>query len=266
VQVRFLLARQAGAAEHPARIRLTDPITRTAAGDILGRETAFRGVQGTAVCGILGMTVAYTGLSENTLKNLASTGKKIAYEKVYLYPGQHVNYYPGASNIAMKLIFAPEDGRVLGAQAIGREGTEKRIDVIAMAIQRNATVFDLEEAELCYAPQYGAAKDPVNLAGMIAANVLRGDVGQARWEDIGAADAFLLDVRDPSEYAEGRLDGAVNIPLNDLRAHLSELPAEGEIWAYCRSGQRSYYASRILQLNGFNVKNLPGGMLTYLNF
>lgn len=238
---------------------------RIAAGAILGRDVAFRGVQATAICGVFGITAACTGLTENTLARLRNAGKDIAYEKIYLYPGHHVGYYPGASQIAIKLIFSPQDGRVLGAQAVGQDGVDKRIDVISTAIQNRATVFDLEEAELCYAPQYGAAKDPVNLAGMIAANVVRGDSPPAHWEDIAETDALILDVRSPHEYASGHVEGAINIPLEDLRSRMGELPAQREIWTYCRVGQRSYYAVRALRLNGFNVRNLPGGIHTYDN-
>jgi NADPH-dependent 2,4-dienoyl-CoA reductase/sulfur reductase-like enzyme/rhodanese-related sulfurtransferase len=238
---------------------------RIAAGTILGRDFKFRGVQATSVCGVLGMTIASTGVTENTLLRLNKVGKDIAYEKVYLYPGHHVGYYPGAKNIAMKLIFSTEDGRVLGAQAVGQEGVEKRIDVISMAIQNKATVFDLEEAELCYAPQFGAAKDPVNIAGMIASNAMRGDSPLAHWEDIKNTQALILDVRTPSEYAFGHIDGAVNIPVNELRSRMSELPREKEILTYCSVGQRSYYAARALRLNKFNARNISGGLHTYEN-
>jgi rhodanese-related sulfurtransferase len=238
---------------------------RIAAGTILGRDFTFRGVQATSVCSVLGMTIASTGMTENALTRLNKAGGNIAYEKVYLYPGHHVSYYPGSSSIAMKVIFSTEDGRVLGAQAVGREGVDKRIDVISVAIQNNATVFDLEEAELCYAPQYGAAKDPINVAGMIAANALRGDAPLAHWEDIESTDAFILDVRNPSEYGSGHIDGALNIPLNELRSRMHELPSEREIWTYCTVGQRSYYAARALRLNRYNARNLSGGIHTYKN-
>lgn len=237
---------------------------RIAADTILGRNSTFRGVQATAVCGVFGMTVASTGLTEKILINLNKAGRNIDYEKVYLYPDDHASYYPGANQIAIKMIFSTTDGKILGAQAVGREGTDKRIDVFSMAIQNKATVFDLEEAELCYAPQYGTAKDPINLAGMIAANALRGDAPLARWEDIKDTKAVVLDVRNRSEYASGHINGALNIPLNDLRTRLHELPAEREIWVYCASGQRSYYATRILRLNQFNARNL-GGIRTYKN-
>ncbi|MFC2022684.1 FAD-dependent oxidoreductase [Chloroflexota bacterium] len=236
---------------------------RIAAGNILGHDFKFRGMQATSVCGVLGMTVASTGLTENTLIRLNKAGGNIPYEKVYLYPGHHAGYYPGPSRIAMKLVFSTEDGRVLGAQAVGQEGVDKRIDVISVAIQNNATVFDLEEAELCYAPQYGAAKDPVNIAGMIAANALRGDAMPAHWEDIRNTDAFILDVRTPIEYASGHIGRARNIPLNEIRSRMDELPREQEIWTYCTVGQRSYYAACGLSLNGFNARNLSGGIQTF---
>jgi rhodanese-related sulfurtransferase len=134
-----------------------------------------------------------------------------------------------------------------------------------VAIQNNATVFDLEEAELCYAPQYGAAKDPINIAGMIAANTIRGDVPLAHWKDIENTNALILDVRNPSEYASGHIVRAVNIPLNELRSRIHELSSEREIWTYCSVGQRSYYAARALRLNGFNARNLSGGIQTHKN-
>jgi len=165
--------------------------------------------------------------------------------------------------LSFKLIFSKRDGRILGAQAVGKDGVDKRIDVIAMAIQKEATVFDLEEAELCYAPQFGAAKDPINMAGMIAANVLRGDSVLLHHEDLAATDAFILDVREPGEFRRGHIDGAVNIPLHQLRGRLDELPRDREIWAYCFVGQRSYYAARMLLQLGFRVRNLSGGFRTF---
>jgi NADPH-dependent 2,4-dienoyl-CoA reductase/sulfur reductase-like enzyme/rhodanese-related sulfurtransferase len=233
---------------------------RVAADSIAGREACFRGVQGTAVCGVLGLTAAMTGASEKSLKR---AGVK-AFEKVYLHPGHHAGYYPGAKPLHMKLIFSIPDGVVLGAQAVGEEGVDKRIDVIAMAIQKGGTVRDLEEAELCYAPQYGSAKDPVNLLGMVAVNALSGDAPLARWDDIGKSDAFVLDVRQPEEFAAGHVEGAVNVPLPELRGRLGELPREREIWAYCRVGQRSYYATRLLRQHGLQVRNLTGGYQSYL--
>lgn len=232
---------------------------RVAADSICGRQARFRGVQTTMVCGFLGMTVAMTGASERVLRSAGISG----YETVYLHPGNHAGYYPGARPLHMKLIFAREDGRILGAQGVGEEGVEKRIDVISMAIQKQATVFDLEECELCYAPQFGAAKDPVNIAGMIAANVLHGDLRLAPWAKLPETEALIVDVRDRDEFAAGHIDGAINLPLGQLRDRVHELPRDREIWVNCAVGQRSYYAMRYLAQKGFNVRNLSGGYLTY---
>jgi rhodanese-related sulfurtransferase len=214
------------------------------------------------VCQIFDLTVAATGMTEKKLDSLPDN-KKIPHEKVYLYPSQHAAYYPGAKQMMMKLIFSPKDSKIIGAQIVGEEGVDKRIDVIAMALQKGGTIFDLEEAELCYTPQFGSAKDAVNMAGMIAANVLRGDMPLTHWTEVFAKDSLILDVREPGEYRAGHAEGAVNIPLHMLRSRLQELPHDREIVLYCLVGQRSYYATRILQQNGFTVKNISGGMRTY---
>jgi NADPH-dependent 2,4-dienoyl-CoA reductase/sulfur reductase-like enzyme/rhodanese-related sulfurtransferase len=232
---------------------------RVAADAICGRDSRFDGVQATAVCGFFGLTVALTGATEKALSRAGVTD----CQAVYLHPNQHVGYYPGAHPIHLKLLFRASDGLVLGAQAVGESGVERRIDVIATAIQMKATVLDLEEAELCYAPQYGAAKDPVNLAGMIAANVLRGDAALAPWRELKATDAYLLDVREPSEFRRDSIDGAVNIPLGQLRGRMAELPCDREIWVNCEVGLRAYYACRILTQDGFRALNLSGGFKTY---
>jgi NADPH-dependent 2,4-dienoyl-CoA reductase/sulfur reductase-like enzyme/rhodanese-related sulfurtransferase len=233
---------------------------RVAAESIAGRSTAFRGVQSTAVVGVLGLTVASTGASE---KGLRRAGVR-DFRTVYLHPGHHAGYYPGARPIHLKLLFSTPDGRILGAQAVGHDGVEKRIDVIATAIQFGGTVHDLAEAELCYAPQFGAAKDPVNLAGMLAQNVLNGDMPVADWRDVGDTNATLLDVRDPGEFADGHVPHAVNIPLSQLRERHAELPGDREIWIYCGVGQRAYYAVRFLAQRGYRASNLSGGYTTYL--
>lgn len=233
---------------------------RIAADVIMGRDSTFRGIQGTSVVGILDHVVAFTGASEKTLKQL---GMWEQMEKIYLHPGHHAGYYPGAEPISLKFIFRKDDGRIVGAQAVGQKGVEKRIDVIAMAIQKEATVFDLEEAELCYAPQFGSAKDPVNMAGMIAANVLRGDAQLSHWEMVEESKALIIDVRDPDEYNQDHLDEAVNIPLDQLRQRMEEIPKDREIWTYCFVGQRSYYAARALSQYGFNVKNISGGFKSF---
>jgi NADPH-dependent 2,4-dienoyl-CoA reductase/sulfur reductase-like enzyme/rhodanese-related sulfurtransferase len=232
---------------------------RTAADAICGRDTKFDGVLGTAVCGFSGLTVALTGATEKTLRRAGITD----YQAVYLHPNQHVTYYPGAHPIHLKLLFRKSDGLVLGAQAVGGDGVARRIDVLATAIQMKATVFDLEDAELCYAPQYGAAKDPVNLAGMVAANAQRGDVELAPWESLDSGQAFLLDVREPQEFRAGTIPGGQNIPLGQLRSRMNELPRNREIWVNCGVGQRAYYACRILTQYGFRARNLSGGFQTY---
>jgi len=232
---------------------------RVAAECIAGRATDFRGVQATAVVGVLGMTVASTGACEKGLRRAGVTG----FEKVYLHPGHHAGYYPGAQPIHLKLLFSVPDGRILGAQAVGRQGAEKRIDVIATAIQFGGTVHDLAEAELCYAPQFGAAKDPVNLAGMIAENLLNGDMPVADWEQLGSTNAFLLDVREADEFAAGHLPGALNLPLSQMRQRYEELPREREIWVCCGVGQRAYYVTRFLAQRGYRPRNLLGGYATY---
>jgi NADPH-dependent 2,4-dienoyl-CoA reductase/sulfur reductase-like enzyme/rhodanese-related sulfurtransferase len=241
---------------------------RIAADVIMGNnQTApprFRGVQATTVCGVLGLTIAATGISEKTLKQLDGNEDLKPYEKIYLTPNHHAGYYPGAKPITFKLIFSKKNGRILGAQAVGTEGVEKRIDVIATAIQHNGTVFDLESSELCYAPQYGSAKDPVNLAGMIASNLIQGYTSIVHWEDLSESDAFILDVRGPFEFKRGHVKNAVNIHLPDLRSRMSELPRDREIWTYCYEGKRSYFALRILEQNGFKVENISGGYLLYL--
>jgi len=229
---------------------------RIAADVIAGRDSCYRGTQGTAIIGLFGAAAAWTGTNEKTLNRIGDTD----YEKIYLYPNSHAGYYPGAKYLAMKIIFRKSDGLLLGAQAVGQEGVDKRIDAIAMAIQLDGSIYDLEEAELCYAPQFGSAKSPVNFAGMVAADVLHGDLPLAHWNAI--QDEFLLDVRNPEELAVESVPGAVNIPLPTLRQRLGELPREREILVICRSGQRAYYATRILLQNGFKARNLSGGMLS----
>jgi NADPH-dependent 2,4-dienoyl-CoA reductase/sulfur reductase-like enzyme/rhodanese-related sulfurtransferase len=232
---------------------------RIAAEVIFGRNSKFRGTQGTAICKAFDMTVAITGASEKSLEQCGIRKQPVNYEKIYLHPGHHAGYYPGAKPISIKLIFSVEDGKILGAQAIGELGVDKRIDVLATAIQMGATVFDLEEAELCYAPQYGTAKDPINLAGMIAANVLRGDAPLIHWNHVRPGNQTILDVREPDEFNGDHLEGAVNVPLGQLRQRMGELNRDDEILIYCAVGQRSYYASRALQLHGFRVRGVSGG-------
>ncbi len=231
---------------------------RIAADVIAGRDSRYRGTQGTSIIGLFGGAAAWTGVSEKTLKRLGDAD----YEKIYLFPNSHAGYYPCAKMLGMKFIFRKSNGRVLGAQALGEDGpaVDKRISALAMAIQMGATIYDLEESELCYAPQFGSAKDPVNFAGMVAADVLRGDMVLTHWDS--ADHAFLLDVREPAELVVECVPDAVNIPLGQLRSRLGELPCNREIHVICCSGQRGYYATRVLLQNRFKARNISGGMLS----
>jgi len=229
---------------------------RIAADVIAGRDARFRGTQGTSIIGLFGAAAAWTGVSEKTLEQIGDED----YEKIYLYPNSHAGYYPGAEPIAMKVIFRKSDGSVLGGQALGKNGVDKRISALAMAIQLGATIYDLEESELCYAPQFGSAKDPLNMAGMIAAGVLRGDMPISHWASI--ENEFILDVRHPFELAVEDVPGAVNIHLDELRSRLDELPRDRVIHVICRSGQRAYNATRLLEQRGFKACTVSGGMLS----
>ncbi len=229
---------------------------RIAADVICGRASRYRGTQVTSICQIFEGVIASTGASEKVLKQLGETD----FEKIYLYPNSHAGYYPGAKYIALKIIFRRSDGRLLGAQVLGEDGVPKRIDSFAMAIQAGFTIYDLEESELSYAPPFGSAKDPVNFAGMVAADILRDDMPLVHWTS--ADEGFLLDVRNAPELAVESVPGAVNIPLPQLRDRLGELPRDRDILVFCRSGQRAYYATRILLQNGFQARNISGGMLS----
>ena len=249
----------------PTQIPLAGPANRQgriAADHIFGRESRYRGTQGTAVVGVFGKTAAMTGHSEKLLQRANRP-----YEKIFIHPNDHAGYYPGASPMTLKLLFNPETARIWGAQAVGASGVDKRIDVIAMAIHAGMTVHDLEEVELCYAPQYGSAKDPVNMAGFVAAGVLRGDQPVTHCQQLPPVDQsrdwFLLDVRTPQEFAAGQIRDAINIPLEDLREQLSELPKNLPIAVYCQVGQRGYMATRILKQHGFDVRNLSGGFKSW---
>lgn len=249
----------------PTQIPLAGPANRQgriAADGCVGRPSTFSGVQGTAVVGVWDRTAAMTGLSEK-----ACRAAGIGYEKVYVHPGNHAGYYPGAEAMSLKLLFSPEEGRVLGAQAVGGAGVDKRIDVLAMAIQAGMTVYDLEEAELAYAPQYGSAKDPVNMAGFVAAGVLRGDHPVVHSTDLLAVglsgDPVLLDVRTAVEHAGGAIPGSINIPIDQLRERLEEVPADQPVVAYCQVGMRGYLATRVLLQAGRKAANLSGGYKTY---
>lgn len=249
----------------PTQIPLAGPANRQgriAADNALGRSVRYRGTQGTAIVGVFGRTAAMTGASEKALRRAGRP-----FRKVYVHPAHHAGYYPGAEQMSLKLLFDPQSGRLLGAQAVGGAGVDKRIDVLAVAIQAGMTVFDLEEMELAYAPQYGSAKDPINMAGFVAGGLLRGEHPQIDLEDVLNAPErerpLLLDVRTAPEFAAGHVPGAVNLPVDELRSRLDELPRDREIVTSCQVGQRGYLATRILQQNGFTASNIGGGYTTY---
>jgi rhodanese-related sulfurtransferase len=204
-------------------------------------------------------------LNEKTLRL-----KDIPYEAVHLHPASHASYYPGAFPLSLKILFNTETGVLLGAQAVGKDGAEKRIDVLATAIAAAMTVEQIAQLELCYAPPLGSAKDPVNLAGMIASNIRQGLLKQIQWHEVEAArsetGAVVLDVRDPKECAGGAIPGSVNIPLDALRERISEVPTGVPLIVHCATGLRSYYANRILLQHGFSdVRNLSGSWKTWSN-
>ncbi|ALP40028.1 FAD-dependent oxidoreductase [Aeromonas schubertii] len=233
---------------------------RIAADNMLGRAEQYKKTQGTAICKLFDLAVASTGLNEKRLRQLG-----MAYEKVYVHPGSHAGYYPGAHPVSLKLLFAP-DGRILGAQAVGKDGIDKRIDVLAVAQRAGMTVFDLQDLELTYAPPFGSAKDVINMAGFVASNHLKGDSPLCRVSDVQAlrADQLVLDVRNSGELDRlGRIPGALNIPLDELRGRLGELPRGKEIIVSCQVDLRGHVASRMLRQHGFAVKNLSGGFKTW---
>ena len=234
---------------------------RIVADNVYGEEAVYKGTWGTAGIRLYSLVGACTGANEKRLEKL---GWK--YEAVHLHPGNHVGYYPGATPIAMKLLFSPENGRLFGAQAVGKEGAERRIDVIAAAIMAGMTVEDLAQVELCYAPPFGAAKDPVNLAGMAAENVNHGLSDVVHWDEVDQLDwdqNVILDVREEAELAQGRLPHSLHIPLGQLRDRLGELPRDKRIVAHCASGQRSYNAICVLRQHGFDAANLSGSIKTW---
>ncbi len=230
---------------------------RIAADNIFGRTSIYKKTQGTAICKLFDLTIGMTGVNEKILKRL-----NMPFEKVYIHSNNHASYYPGATQMSLKLLFDPQNGKILGAQAVGKEGVDKRIDVLAVALRAGMTVYDLEHLELCYAPPYGSAKDPVNFLGFVAVNMLKGDVTNCHSEDL-KTDQVLLDVRSSKEFTEGMIPGAVNINIDDLRDHLSGLNKEKEYIAYCQVGLRGYLACRVLTQNGFKCRNLSGGYQTY---
>ncbi len=233
---------------------------RVAADNLCGRSSTFGKVQGTAVVKVFEFTAAVTGANEKTLRE-----EGIRAEKVYIHPRSHAGYYPGGSPMTLKLLFAPDEGKLLGAQIVGREGVDKRIDVLATAMRAGMTTFDLEDLELAYAPPYGTAKDAINMAGFVASNVVRGDLEIVHVPELTEED-WLLDVRTPAEFEEGHVPGAVNIPLSELRDRLDEVPRDRRVAVVCSVGIRAYNACRALRQHGIDACNVPGGYRTYGQF
>ena len=235
---------------------------RRAADSICGRRTTPQApVLGTAIVRVFDLTAATTGANQATLRRAG-----IAHEVVHIHPSDHAGYYPGSEQVHLVASFAP-DGKLLGAQGVGRAGVDKRIDILATAIRAGMTADDLAELELAYAPPYGSAKDPVNMLGFVAQNVLDGTMPQWQAQDLdhAMADTLILDVRSQTEYAEGHLPGALNIPHLELRARLDEVSASAHgrtVSVYCASGVRSYLATRVLLSQGYDAANLSGGWLT----
>ena len=235
---------------------------RIAADNICGIPSEYTGTQGSAVIRIFDMTAASTGINEKTAKQL-----RLDYDKVFFWLGGHADYYPGTRPMSMKVIFEKGSGKILGAQIVGFDGVDKRCDVLAVAIRAGMTAYDLTRLELCYAPPYSSAKDPVNMAGYAIENVLTGKVKHFHWHEADAlprdGSLTLLDVRTPGEAARGRISGFINIPLDELRERMGELDPSKPVYAHCHAGARSYAAARILSQNGFDVYHLSGGYRLY---
>ena len=249
----------------PVVIALAGPANkqaRIAADNAMGRRSTYEGALGTSIVKVFKLAVATTGPNEKTLARLG-----VPYKVSYTHSGSHASYYPGASTMAIKLIFSPADGRILGAQIVGEEGVDKRIDVLATAIHGAMTVFDLEQLELAYAPPYSSAKDPLNIAGFVAANILKGDMDVALWKEYaGLHDngAVLIDLRSKKEIeTAGAIPGSLHIPLEELRSRVDTLDKNAEYILYCAVGMRGYLAHRILVQNGFKSRNLSGGYRTF---
>ena len=250
---------------NPTFVPLAGPANkqgRIAADNIAGHGSAYTGTQGSSVLKLFDMTVATTGLSEKSAKAAG-----IAYDKTYTYSGSHASYYPGASSMSIKVLWDKATHKLLGAQIVGFDGVDKRMDVLAAAIRFGAKVTDLANLELCYAPPFGSAKDPVNMVGFVAENVISGKVKQFFWHDVEAlprdGSVTLLDVRTKTEAARGMIDGFVNIPLDSLRENLDRISKDKPVYVHCHSGLRSYIACRILTGNGYDCCNLAGGWRLY---
>ena len=253
----------------PAVIALAGPANRQGrivADHLFGRASAYKSTQGTAILKVFEMTGGGTGASEKTLRRA-----NLPFQKIYIHPSGHAGYYPGTAPMHLKLLFAPDTGRILGAQIVGYDGVDKRLDVFATAIRAGMTVYDLEHLELAYAPPYGSAKDPVNMAGFVASNLLRGDVKFWYAEEYPekTATGTIIDVRGEDEYDAWHIPEAINMPVGALRSQLAKLPEDRSqpIFLYCRVGFRSYLAYRILHQAGYtNLATLAGGSKTFTCF
>lgn len=235
---------------------------RIVANNISGEKEKYKGSLGTAILKIFNITAASTGANEKSLKN-----SDISFDKIYLYPNNHANYYPGASPLSIKVLFNKENKRILGAQCFGKEGVDKFIDVIATTLHFKGTIDDLKELELAYAPPFLSAKSPANMAGFIGNNILDGRLNQIFVEELRNYDSskhFILDVRETIELVGGSFENSVNIPLSELRKRMEEIPKDKEIWTYCAVGLRGYLAERFLSQNGYNAKNIAGGYKNHL--
>ncbi len=241
---------------------LAGPANRQArllADRLCGKDVIYRGAQGTAIAKVFDMVVAATGKSERALR---TDGADVL--SCVTFSGSHAGYYPGATPLVLKLVFG-KDGRLFGAQVIGKAGVDKRIDVLATALRLGATVQQIADLELAYAPPFGGAKDAVNIAGYVASNIVEGDLEVAGWQDVLQRDSgtLLLDVRDRKEWDEGHIEGAIHIPLTELRQRLDEIPPQSEVIVYCRMGQRGWAAARILEQNQIRARNLSGGWVLF---
>lgn len=235
---------------------------RMAADNMLGRSETYQGTQGTAICKIFDLAVASTGKNEKQLKR-----DGIEYEKVYVHTASHASYYPGAETVSFKMLFDPKSGKILGAQAVGKDGIDKRIDVMAVAQRAGMTVEQLQHLELTYAPPFGSAKDVINQAAFVAVNIMKGDANAIHYDEIDSIteNQIILDVRNPGERSNGNhLAGDINIPVDQLRQRMNELPKDKEILIYCQVGLRGNVAYRQLVNNGYKARNLLGGYRTYL--
>lgn len=249
----------------PAIIPLAGPANkqgRIVANQILGIPDQYEGTQGTSILKLFDLAIATTGNNEKLLKRFS-----IPYEKSYTHSSSNAGYYPGATTLSIKLLFSPKDGKILGATIVGTKGVDKRMDVLATAMRLGATVHQLQNLELSYAPPFSSAKDPVNMAGYVASNILNKDVSVIHWDTLKTLDmknVILLDVRTPAEYAKGTIPEAINMPIDHLRSRLHEIPHDKTIIVFCQVGLRGYLAYRILTQSAFHkIYNLSGGYKTY---